>query len=102
MLLCLMVACGGSSASDPADEDAGSPGRVVGLITDVEPVGGTTPTNFTVEEEDGDTYTIDIDSEFDYGFDLHHVYEHFENDDPVDVTVEERDGALVATAIEDV
>ena len=97
LLALVAVACGGSE--EPPEE---SPTRVTGLIADVEPPEGTTPTSFTVEEEDGDSYAIEIDPELDYGFDLHHVYEHFENDDPVDVTVEERDGALVATAIEDV
>ena len=100
VLLCLMVACGGSSDSG-TDEPA--PDRVVGLITDIEPEDELElPTNFTVEEEDGDTYSIDIDPEFDYGFDLLHVREHFVTDDPVDVTVESRDDALVATSIEDV
>jgi hypothetical protein len=98
VLLCLTVACGGSS--DPADE---SPTEVIGLITDIEPQEETeVPTSFTVEEEDGDTYTIDIDPEFNYGFDLLHVHEHFVTEDPVDVAVELRDGALVATSIEDV
>jgi hypothetical protein len=98
VLLCLTVACGGSSG--PGDD---SPTEVIGLITDIEPQDETElPTSFTVEEDDGDAYTIDIDPGFDYGFDLLHVREHFVTEDPVDVAVESRDGALVATSIEDV
>ena len=95
-----MSACGGSSA--PAAEEP-APDRVVGLITDVEPADETEiPTSFTVEEDDGDTYDIDIDPEHDYGFDLLHVRDHFTTEDPVDVPVEERDGELIATSIADV
>ena len=76
---------------------------MVGLITDVRPADETAvPVSFTVEEEDGDAYTIDIDPEHDYGFDLLHVREHFVTEDPVDVSIDERDGTLFATAIEDV
>ena len=96
-----MVACGGSSDSGNDVEEP--PTQVIGLITDIEPQDETElPTSFTVEEDDGDAYTIDIDPELDYGFDLFHVRDHFITDDPVDVAVESRDGALVATSIEDV
>ena len=99
-LLCLTVACGGSSA--PSEEEP-APDQVVGLITEVEPPEETEiPTSFTVEEEDGDTYDIGIDPELDYGFDLLHVRDHFVTEDPVDVAVEERDGELIATSIADV
>ena len=99
-LFCLAVACGGSSAPG-ADEAA--PDRVVGTITDIEPEDEMTlPTNFTVEEEDGDAYSIDIDPELDYGFDLLHVRDHFTTEDPVDVDIEVRGGSLIATSIEDV
>ena len=100
VVLCLMVACGGSSSPEEGAEPA--PSQVVGLITDVEPADETAvPTSFTVEEDDGDTFTIDIDPDHDYGFDLLHVREHFVTDDPVDVSVEQREGSLVATSIED-
>src|SRR5688500_4107590 len=98
-LLCLMVACGGSSA--PGEEQ--SPSRVVGVITEVEPGDETAlPTSFTVEEDDGDDFTIEIDPDHDYVFDLLHVREHFKTEDPVDVAVEDRAGSLVAVTIEDV
>lgn len=95
-----MVACGGSSDSGNDGEE--TPAEVVGLITEVKPEGEfDLPTSFTVEEDDGDTYTVEIDPELDYGFDLLHVREHFVTEDPVAVAVESRDGALVATTIED-
>lgn len=99
ILLVLAGACGGDADVTTSSE---MPERVVGLITEIEPEDGVTPNSFVVEEDDGDTFTIEVDTDTDYGFDLHHVYEHFENDEPVDVTVEEHDGALVATDIADV
>ena len=92
-----VVACGGES-----EPEGDAPERVVGVITEIEPEDAHEPENFTVEEEDGDTFTIEVDPEHDYGFDLLHVYEHFNTEDPVEVTVEERDGGLVATEIADV
>ncbi len=91
-------ACGDEGAEPMGD----APSRVVGLITEIEPEEGHAPESFVIEEDDGDTFTIEVDPETDYGFDLHHVYEHFEEEDPLDVQVEERDGALVATEIADV
>jgi len=79
-----------------------APSRVVGVITEIEPEHADAPESFVIEEEDGDTFTIEVDPEMDYGFDLHHVYEHFEEEDPLDVQVEQRDGSLVATSISDV
>ncbi len=93
--LLLAVACGGDAASPPA------PSNVTGTIVDVEPAEGQ-PTNFTLETEDGDAYTIDIDPEVDYGFDLAHLHKHHETGDPVAVDLEERDGTLYAQSIEDV
>ena len=98
-LLLFAVACGGES--EPA-ADGETPERVVGMITEIEPEDAHAPENFVVEEEDGDTFTITVDPEHDYGFDLLHVYEHYNTEQPVDVAVEERDGALVATEIADV
>ena len=96
----LMVACGGSSSSGDTEE---SPERVIGLITGIEPEDEfDVPTSFTVEEEDGDSYPIEIDPELDYGFDLLHVREHFVAEDPVDVEVDDRDGSLIAISIDDV
>ncbi len=98
LVAALGVACGGEAETTPQSP---APDRVIGVITAIEPEDGHVPTSFEVEEDDGDAFTIVVDQEQDYGFDLHHVYEHFEEEDPVDVTVEVRDGDLVATAIED-
>ena len=101
IVLCsIAVSCGSDSEPSGASE---VPDRIVGLITEVEPEDESeVPTSFKVEEDDGDTFTIEIDPQLDYGFDLLHVREHFVTEDPVDVSVEERDDALVATSIEDV
>ena len=99
VLVCVTaVACNGDAEPTP---DGEVPERVVGLVTDVEPEEGT-PTGFTVEEDDGDAFLITIDPAHDYGFDLLHVRDHFIQEDPVEVTLEERAGDLVATSIEDV
>ena len=91
----LAMACGDRGAPP-------SPERIIGLVTEVEPEDETEiPTSFTVEDEDGTPFSIEIDPELDYGFDLLHVREHLVTQDPVDVSVEERDGALIATSIED-
>ena len=97
-VLLLASACGDGNASNPDT----APPRVVGLITQIEPPEGGPPQNFTVEEEDGDAYTIDIDPNHDYGFDLNHLYEHWDAEEPVAVAVKVSDGRLVAESIDDV
>ena len=52
-------------------------------------------------EEDGDKIKIFIKKNFDYGFDLVHLYEHQDQGLPVSVSVEEADGKLYAVAIDD-
>ena len=89
-----LMACGG-------DADTKAPANVVGTIVEVEPDDGQ-PTSFVVETEDGETYTIEVDPKIDYGFDLAHLHEHHESEDPVDVDIDERDGTLYALSIEDV
>jgi hypothetical protein len=91
-----LASCGGDNAAVTE-----APSNVVGTITDVEPAEGE-PTNFVVETEDGETFTIDIDPDVNYGFDLAHLHEHHETGDPVDIDLEERDGTLYAQSIEDV
>lgn len=102
-LALVLFGTGCERGAEPRPEsEAPAPDRIVGLITEVDPVDGHAPESFTIEEENGDTHAVEIDPDHDYGFNLHHVYEHFEKELPVDVAVEERDGALVATSIEDV
>jgi hypothetical protein len=96
-LLLVGAACAGDDAVSSADE---VPSEVTGLITSIVPSQGDIE-SFTLEE-DGTSYEIKIADDVDYGFDLEHLREHLEAEDPVVVTVEDREGAAVATAIEDV
>ncbi len=89
-LLLVAVSCGG--------EDV--PSRVTGVIVDVESEGEAV-TGFTLESDD-ESFEISISEDVDYGFDLNHLNEHMETEEPVDVMLEERDDELVALSIEDV
>ena len=94
----LLVACGGD---EPTTSTGETPERVTGTITEVEPAEGT-PEHFIVQEEDGDEFTIEIDPDMDYGFDLTHLHEHQASGDPVDVDIRTEGDALIATSIVDV
>ncbi|MGH2808644.1 MAG: hypothetical protein ACRDKT_15375 [Actinomycetota bacterium] len=98
VLLVFGAACATEDAVSPADE---VPSEVTGLITSIVPSQGSPIESITIEA-DGTSYEIKIADDVDYGFDLGHLREHLEAEDPVVVTVEQRDGAAVATAIEDV
>ena len=90
-------ACGGDDApSDPTPE------RVTGLVIEIDPPEGGPVERFSVEEDDGDVYELAIDPELDYGFDLNHLYEHLEAEDPVAVLVDASADELIARSIEDV
>ena len=84
------VACGGPAA----------PTEVTGPITDIGRNDEGAITSFTVEE-DGPSYRIRIDQTRDYGFDLEHLEEHRAQRLPVRVTLDDRDGTLVAVEILD-
>jgi hypothetical protein len=96
-LLLVAAACAQDDAVSRADE---VPSEVTGLITAIVPSQGDIE-SFTIEE-DGTSYEIKIAEDVDYGFDLEHLRVHLEDELPVIVTVDDRDGAAVATAIEDV
>lgn len=85
----------------PACGDGGEPppSRLVGDIQEVHESDGRISA-FTLEA-DGERWEIGIADDVDYGFDLDHLYEHRDTGDPVDVRLEERDGALVALQIDD-
>ena len=101
VLLVVGAAC--ASETEPlAPESANpTPAQATGVITTVEPSEGS-PVQFTVEEEDGDVYDIQIDPEVDYGFDLNHLREHQETGDPVNVLIHVEDERLFAVSIADV
>ena len=70
------------------------------MITEVHRTGGEV-TSFTVRTDDDTTYRLATPRDVAYGFDLDHLDEHRTTGDPVRCAVEERDGRLVATAIDD-
>ena len=70
------------------------------MIVSVEPDEGT-PESFTLRDDSDNSYVILISEDIDYGFDLEHLREHMEMEEPVNVLVEDSDGEDVATAIED-
>lgn len=56
----------------------------------------------SIEIKQGDeTFEILIDPEVDYDYNLGHISEHLSSGAPLTVGVEERDGELVATSIND-
>jgi hypothetical protein len=73
--------------------------RVRGLITDIEVRDGRTVA-ITVGSGDESTRLL-TPADIDYGFDLAHLREHRDNEEPVSVKVQERDGEKVALIIED-
>jgi hypothetical protein len=84
------VACGTTEA----------PTEVTGPITAIGRNDAGTITSFTVEEI-GTPYRIRIDPTRDYGFDLEHLEVHRVQRLPVRVTLDDRDGTLVAVEILD-
>jgi hypothetical protein len=79
---------------------AEAPTEVTGLITAIGRNDEGAITSFTVEEV-GTPYRIRIDPTRDYGFDLEHLEVHRDQRLPVRVTLEDRDGTLVAVEILD-
>jgi hypothetical protein len=77
-----------------------TPTEVTGPITDIGRNDAGAITSFTVEEV-GTAYRIRIDPARDYGFDLEHLEAHRAQRLPVRVTLDDRDGTLVAVAILD-
>ncbi|HJR46249.1 MAG TPA: hypothetical protein VJ927_11660 [Actinomycetota bacterium] len=93
-LVLALTACGDDGAA-PAQE------TLAGVIDSIEPPEGDIQ-SFTLVRPGEDPMTILVDPEIDYGFDLQHLHEHHASADPVRVTLDDRDGRLYATAIEDV
>ena len=91
-LLCL-GACG-------SGDEGGAPSSVEGVIIDIESEGFDDVRSFTLKAGDR-TYEIRIDPEVTYGFALSHLNAHRVGGDPVVVELEEREGDLFATSIED-
>ena len=86
-----LAACGGEESRPPA--------QLVGAIVEVQSDEGSV-VSFTLEAG-GDTHTIYIATEIDYGFDLRHLHEHRTTGEPVRCTLEERGERLYALEIAD-
>jgi hypothetical protein len=90
--------CGGSESSG-VEAATPPPDRITGVITELR-FEGDALQEFEVETLQ-DTYSIFIDPERDYGFNLGHLRSHKRGQIPVDVTLEVRGGDLYAVDILD-
>lgn len=90
----IVAACGDDEAGP------GAPEVVTGVILEIDSEGLGEVNSFKVKDGD-DTYTIRIDPEREYSFNLGHLHEHLQNVEPVVVELETRDGFLFAITIED-
>ena len=89
-----------ASCSSEEPQRTETPTNVTGLITSID--GNAADIDGFTVESDGEAVEILIKPDFDYGFSLTHLYEHRDQEDPVSVTVEEKDSDLYATSIDDV
>lgn len=104
--LLLVTACillFGAGCGGETDESLPTPlpSHAEGLITEVRPEDGE-PQSFLLATEQEGTFEILLADEVDYGMDLEHLREHMDEELPVRVQLEERDGRAVALLIEDV
>jgi hypothetical protein len=85
------TSCGGGE--EPPEELTGAI-----VAVQAQPEGGI---DFFTLEADGETYTIYIADDVNYGFDLAHLHEHQATREPVRCTLEERGERLYALEIVD-
>ena len=90
--LVLLVACSGDSGETPE--------QLTGVITEIESPSFGEVEHFTLRA-DGETYTIYIADDVEYGMPMSHLQEHL-GTGPVKCDLETRDGKLYALTIEDV
>jgi hypothetical protein len=95
VLLLLVGACSEEKAAPEA------PSKATGVIVDIDTEGLGELRAFKLKDGD-QTYEIRIDPKIEYGFNLDHLHEHRATAEPVAVTIDERDGILYATSIDDV
>lgn len=95
LLLVVTVACGGGTTDEPEQVQE----VVTGVIVSID--GNAADIDSFVVDEEGEEREIFIKKNFDYGFELTHLYVHEEEGEPVKVTVEVEEGKLYATAIDD-
>jgi hypothetical protein len=89
----LAAACGGSEPDEP-------PAELTGVIAGVQNAPGGGIESFTLDA-DGETFTIHIAPDVDYGFSLAHLHEHRTTGEPVRYALEERGERLYALEIVD-
>ncbi len=92
LVILALVSCGGDEGDQPS--------VITGTVVEVESQGLTEVDSFVVSSE-GQRHTILLDDETDLGFPPSHLNEHRISGEPVRVEVDEREGELVATSIED-
>jgi hypothetical protein len=97
----LLANCNGDVDERDGSQDSDEPQSLVGTISEVtiDPDSGHV-SGFTLDSEQGPV-EIRTSSDVDYGFNLHHLFEHEQTGDPVIVMAELRDASLVALTIED-
>jgi hypothetical protein len=86
-----LAACGGEESRPPTE--------LVGAIVEIQSDNGSIA-SFTLDAG-GETHTIYIAKDVDYGFDLLHLHEHRTTGEPVRCTLEERGERLYALEIAD-
>ena len=91
LVLLATAACGGAG---------GAPDEVTGVIVAVQDDTAGDVESFTLEA-DGESYTIHIAPDVDYGFGLAHLHEHESTGEPVRCVLEEREDRLYALEIVD-
>ena len=102
LLACLILglaACGGDGETE-GDTESPDGAPITGLIVEIDSEGFDDVRGFTVRSE-GETYEFVTGPAEDYSFPLSHLQSHLTNSEPVKVEYEERDGELLATAIDD-
>lgn len=100
MAMFLIVALIAAGCGGNGDDGAGTPDEVTGVILDIDSEGLGEVNSFRVKDG-ADTYTVRIDPERDYGFNLGHLHEHLQNAEPVRVELESRGDSIFAVTIED-
>jgi hypothetical protein len=98
-LLASLAVVGASCSGDGAT--GGKPSSpVTGVILTIDSEGFDEVQGFTLRA-DGETYDFVLAPGQDFGFPLAHLQSHLVGAEPVEVSFEERDGELFATAIDD-
>jgi hypothetical protein len=95
--LVLSLACAALAAC--GSEESRPPAELVGAIVEVQSDNGSV-VSFTLDAG-GETHTIYIAKDVDYGFDLRHLHEHRTTGEPVPCNLEERGERLYALEIAD-